>query len=387
MAPTKINDPAAIIFTTGSTGPPKGVLYTHGNFDAQVEEIRDFYSIRPGEIDLPGFPLFGLFNCAMGTTTVIPDMDPSRPARVDPEKFVEAIHDWKVTQTFGSPAIFNRVGRYCEEHQIQIPTVRRVLSGRRTGAGRCAPEDEGLHRSSGRRAYSLRGDRVVAGGFDRGHGSFAGDCRSHQPGGPEFCVGRKFPQIEWKVIRIVDGPIECLDETEPLEVDQIGELIVRGPVVTPEYVTRVEANALGKIPDGTSVWHRLGDVGYFDSQERFWFCGRLAHRVLTTEGPMYTVCCEAVFNQHPAIFRSALVGVGTPGRQLPVIILEPLEGRMPEVKQDRDELLAEMSQLAISNPLTERIEHFLLHPAVPPLTFATTPRYSERNWPSGPQRN
>ncbi len=81
LAPTSAEDPAAIIFTTGSTGPPKGVLYTHGNFDAQVDAIRDFYGIVPGEIDLPAFPLFGLFNGAMGVTAVIPDMDPSRPAR------------------------------------------------------------------------------------------------------------------------------------------------------------------------------------------------------------------------------------------------------------------------------------------------------------------
>ena len=104
------------------------MLYRHGNFDAQVDQIRDFYGIRPGEIDLPGFPLFGLFNCAMGVTAVIPDMDPSRPARVDPPKIVEAVRDWQVTQAFGSPAIWNRVGRYCEQQGIRLPTVRRVLS-------------------------------------------------------------------------------------------------------------------------------------------------------------------------------------------------------------------------------------------------------------------
>ena len=74
-------EPAAIIFTTGSTGPPKGVLYRHGNFYEQVSQLQAFYGIEPGEIDLPGFPLFGLFNCAMGVTTVIPDMNPTRPAQ------------------------------------------------------------------------------------------------------------------------------------------------------------------------------------------------------------------------------------------------------------------------------------------------------------------
>ena len=127
-AHTMADDPAAIIFTTGSTGPPKGVLFTHGMFDAQVREIQDFYGIEAGEIDLPCFPMFGLFNCMMGVTAVIPDMDPTRPAMVDPRKILEAADDWNITQAFGSPAVWNRVGSYCEEHGIKLPTLRRVLS-------------------------------------------------------------------------------------------------------------------------------------------------------------------------------------------------------------------------------------------------------------------
>ena len=91
---------------------------------------------------------------------------------------------------------------------------------------------------------------------------------------------------------------------------EIGELIVRGPVVTDRYVTRVEANALAKIADGDAFWHRMGDVGYLDQQDRFWYCGRLSERVLTAAGPMYTVPCEAIFNRHPEVRRSALVGIG-----------------------------------------------------------------------------
>ena len=128
IAATEANDPAAIIFTSGSTGPPKGVLYEHGMFNAQVDALRDFYQIQPGEVDLPGFPLFALFNAAMGVTTVIPDMDPTRPADVDPRLLIEAILDQGVTQAFGSPALWNRVGRYCEERQVTLPSLRRALS-------------------------------------------------------------------------------------------------------------------------------------------------------------------------------------------------------------------------------------------------------------------
>lgn len=361
---TNRDDPAAIIFTTGSTGPPKGVLYTHGNFDAQVDEIRDFYRIEPGEVDLPGFPLFGLFNCAMGATAVIPDMDPSRPARVDPAKIVEAVRDWKVTQAFGSPAIWNRVGSYCQERAVRLETVRRVLS-----AGAPVPVDvlermkacihsEGeVHTPYGATeslpVASIAATEVLA--------QTAAETRR----GGGVCVGRKFPHIEWKVIRAVVGSIPEIAQAEPLPDGQIGELIVRGPVVTRQYVTRQEANALAKIRDGATVWHRMGDVGYLDAQGRFWFCGRVAHRVLTAEGPMYTVRCEAIFNQHPAIFRSALVGVGPAGQQQPVTVLEPFADRAPKSAADRQELIGEIRRLGKTSPLTEPIEHFLLHPALP----------------------
>ncbi len=430
------DDPAAIIFTTGSTGPPKGVLYSHRNFDAQVDQIREFYGIQPGEIDLPCFPLFGLFNCALGVTAVIPDMDPSRPARVDPLKIIEAANDWRATQAFGSPAIWDRVGRYCESHGLRLPTIRRVLSAgapipaevlRRMKA--CIhPEGEvhtpygateslpvasnsasevlgfsggadipvcqggipfgGADIPVGGADIPVGGANIPVGGADIPVGGAdipvcqTGDispgrqeclphcddrmgtaARTRQGGG--VCVGRRFRDIRWKVIRIVDGPIRSIEEVEELPPGSIGELIVSGPQVTRAYATRTQGNALSKIADGAAVWHRIGDSGYLDDRDRFWFCGRVAHRVLTADGPMYPICCEAIFNQHPAIRRSALVGTGPASRQRPVIILEPHQGQMPRTAKQREALLAEIRQLAAANPLTARITEFLLHPRFP----------------------
>jgi len=88
MTRTGRDETAAILFTTGSTGPAKGAVYTHGNFDAQLHQIKTHLGLSADEIDLSTFPLFALFWPALGITSVIPDMDPTRPALVNPEKII-----------------------------------------------------------------------------------------------------------------------------------------------------------------------------------------------------------------------------------------------------------------------------------------------------------
>ena len=148
--------------------------------------------------------------------------------------------------------------------------------------------------------------------------------------GQGTCVGRRFAGIDWKVIRIRDDAIGDLSEVEALPAGEIGELIVRGPVVTTQYVTRTEANACTRSGTASGFWHRMGDVGYLDAQDRFWFCGRKSHRLQTAHGTMFTIPCEAIFNGHPAVYRSALVGIGQPGAQVPVVVVETWPERRPQ---------------------------------------------------------
>ena len=369
-ATTTADDPAAIIFTSGGTGPPKGVLYRHGNFDRQVAEIQAIYGIEPGEIDLPCFPLFGLFNAAMGVTTVLPRMNFSRPAMVDPCNIVEAVEQWNVTQSFASPSVWDRVGPYCEQHGVRLKSLRRVMSAGAPVPARVLRSMKAVIHSEGE-VHTPYGATEALPVATISSSEVLNRTWPLTEQGRGVCVGRRFPRIEWRVIRIVDGPINSISQTEQLPAGEIGELIVLGPVVTTEYVTRREANAMAKITDdspGTGPhpgqWHRMGDCGYFDDQQRFWFCGRVVHRVLTKSGPMYPITCEAIFNRHPAVFRSALVGVGAKCEQTPVIIVEPHRDWRSN-RQNRTRLIAELRTLGKENPITAAIDDFLIHRSLP----------------------
>jgi acyl-CoA synthetase (AMP-forming)/AMP-acid ligase II len=192
-----------------------------------------------------------------------------------------------------------------------------------------------------------------------------GDTAARSQQGAGTCVGRRFPGMTWRVIRIDDGPIASIEAADVLPPGQIGELIVQGPVVTRQYVTRREANALHKIRDGESFWHRMGDLGWLDEQDRFWFCGRKSHRVRTAQGEMYTVPCEAIFNRHPQVYRSALVGIGPVGQQRPVIVIEAWPDRRPRSEAERNTLCDELRGLGRAYLHTRPIEDFLLHRAMP----------------------
>lgn len=361
---TTTTDPetvAAILFTSGSTGPPKGAVYKHGNFIAQVAALKQVYDIKPGEIDLPTFPLFALFAPALGMTAVIPQMDFTRPGSVDPQRIIQTINRYKTTTMFGSPALINRVGRYGAEHGITLPSLKRVISA---GAPVPAPvlarfsclltADTEIFTPYGATeslpVCSIGSKEILsetAAMTDKGHG---------------ICVGKPVDGIRLEIITITDEPIDHWQDSLIVADGNVGEIVVQGNQVTAGYYQRTEADQLSKITDsGKGFFHRMGDLGWRDTQGRIWFCGRKSQRVETENGAMFTIPVEAVFNTHPEVFRTALVGIGKDKHKKPVLCVE-LE---KQCKTDKEQIKNELLAVAASFPHTSKITTILFHPAFP----------------------
>lgn len=362
------DDEAAVIFTTGSTGPPKGVPYTHGTFHAQIDRIASRYNIQRGSRDLACFPLFGLFDAVMGVTAIIPDMDPTRPADVDPTKLIAAARQWEVDQAFGSPALWKTVTRWCEQNAVgrPFPTLRRVLSaGAPVPASTLASLRRFVHVDADiETPYGATEALPIASIESREVIAETGPAANKGKG---VCVGTRFDGVHWKVIEISDDEIRYLSDISELARGKIGELLVSGPMVTRRYVTRTDQNRLHKVNDGDTVWHRMGDVGYLDAQDRFWFCGRKAHRVVSRDRTFFTVPCEAIFNLHGDVEKCALVGRGPVSQQTPVIVVQPVDLSIARDLPRRDALIRRLGELAAGNPLTHRIDDFVIRDAPLPV--------------------
>ncbi|MEN1929905.1 olefin beta-lactone synthetase [Luteimonas sp. MJ250] len=363
LADNAPDDVAAILFTSGSTGVPKGVVYRHRHFVAQIDMLGGMLGVSPGGVDFPTFPPFALFDPALGLTSIIPDMDPTRPAKADPRKLHAAIERFGVTQLFGSPALM----RVLAEHGKPLPTVTRV-----TSAGAPVPADV---------VAKMRELLPDDGQFWTPYG--ATEClpvaviegrelvtlRERTEAGAGTCVGRPVAPNEVRMIRVTDEAIPEWSDALLVKPGQVGEITVAGPTATDTYFNRDAQTALAKIREagsfsaGTSrIVHRMGDLGYFDAEGRLWFCGRKSQRVVTAQRTLCTEQIEPVFDTHPDVRRTALVGIGERGAQRPLLCVE-LQPGIDRAEHAR--IADELRHLGEGFVHTAHVDAFAFHPAFP----------------------
>ncbi len=359
---TECDDTAAILFTSGSTGPPKGAIYTHGTFAAQVDALRELYDIRPGEIDLPTFPLFALFAPALGMTALIPQMDFTRPGAVDPAMILGPAAEYGATTMFGSPALLNRVGRHGVAQGMTLPHLKRVISAGAPVPASVLERFAALLPEDGE-IFTPYGATEALPVCSIGSNEVLSETGRMTDKGLGVCVGLPVAGLWLAIIPISDDPIEQWDDGMALPPLEVGEITVLGPQVSRAYLNRPRETEMAKIadPDG-GIWHRMGDVGYKDSNGRIWFCGRKAHRVVTPAETLFTIPVEGVFNTHPEVFRTALVGIGKKGAQRPVLCVELEAGKG---KGEQRRIRRELLELGSGFAHTREIKDILFHPAFP----------------------
>jgi acyl-CoA synthetase (AMP-forming)/AMP-acid ligase II len=361
------DDPATIMYTTGSTGPAKPALYEHRNLCnifRLVHRTWRFDGQAAPPIDMPVFPAFFSIGLSAGGTIVIPPIDYVRqsPADVDPGALLEVIRDCQVETLFASPVILESLARLGREQGARAPSLRTVIGG---GAPLYADVIGPLRRmiGDGGEVHADYGATEALPATELpGHETLSEEAATGD--GRGLCVGRAFAGVELKIVAIADGPIASVSDMRELPAGEIGEVIVRGPHVSPRYADDPISTLANKIadPEG-AVWHRLGDAGYLDADGRLWCCGRLGHRVELASGTLFPLMVEPIFDAHPRVRRSALVGVGSPGAVRPVLCVE-LEGgavRGRDLPALRDELLA----LAADHPTTREIADVLFHRRLP----------------------
>jgi acyl-CoA synthetase (AMP-forming)/AMP-acid ligase II len=353
---------AAIVYTSGSTGLPKGAVFSHANFAAQIEMLAKALDLCGDEIDLPAFPLFALIDCLLGVTAVIPDMRFPAPAKVDPVRMVNAIQTHHVDTMFVSPAALARVARYGAENKLKLTSLKKVITAgapapaevQEQFVGLLSPEASlfGVYGSTETLPVSMINSREV----------LSETCFLSAQGAG-VCIGRPVDGAHVRMIRISDEAIPNWSQSLEVPIGTVGEITVKGGAVTESYVGQEQATLLAKIrdADGKTV-HRMGDLGYFDHKGRLWYCGRKSHRVVTASDILFTEPIEGIFNAHPQVYRTALVRVERAGVTEPVLWVELSPAAWDA---DRNCLTGELLELAKTYEIAHPIKTILFHPAFP----------------------
>jgi olefin beta-lactone synthetase len=362
MAVMEKNHPAAILFTSGSTGPAKGVLFSHDIFNHQVRILQEQFNITPDETDLPTFPLFGLFSIGLGITSIIPEMDATKPARVNPKNIIDPIQNYKISSSFGSPALWDTVSRHCLSQNIQLPSLKRIIMAGAPVSGDLLARFENII-DKNCKIYTPYGATEVLPVSLIDRREILDETWSLSSQGKGTCVGYPIPGVEIKIIEITDQPILNWQDVTESDANTVGEIVVKAEWATRTYYNRQDLTQLSKIKDRNSFWHRMGDLGRLDENNRLWFYGRKNQRVVTELETLYTIPCEAIFNQHPDVKRSALVGTGF--KTMAVIIIEPANLERIKSQESRKRFTKELLERGAKSSLTQSITKVLFHEEFP----------------------
>jgi acyl-CoA synthetase (AMP-forming)/AMP-acid ligase II len=276
--------PALLTFTTGTTGLPKAIARSHDFLLGQHRVLHHHMPFRPGDVDMPTLPVFLLHSLAGGATCVIADADLKHVGQVDAGPLIKQVREHQVSSISGSPAFFRCLVDGLLERDEQLAGLQNLYTG---GARVPAQLVDDLTKVA-----PNAGIHVVYGSTEAEPIAVL-DARQHRDAllatsDQGALVGRPVPDIQ---IRI-DG-------------DPVGEILVAGAHVNSGYLDNPSADALHKVHDGDTIWHRTGDVGHIDQNNDLWLVGRVGEEV----AGLWPLCAEGAAESLHFVRKSGLVDI------------------------------------------------------------------------------
>jgi acyl-coenzyme A synthetase/AMP-(fatty) acid ligase/pimeloyl-ACP methyl ester carboxylesterase len=314
-ADAPVDADCAVLFTSGATGPAKGVVYTHRQAAAQLELVRATYGLTDRDRLVAAFAPFAILGPALGIGSAVPDVDVTAPGSLTAAALADAAAAVDATVVFASPAALRRV----------VATAADLSAGRREALGGIrllmsagAPVPATLLRSlrevlPAADAHTPYGMTEVLPVTDVSLAGIeaAGD-------GEGVCVGRPLPGVDVRVSPL--SPTGAADAPLTDRAGVTGEVCVRAAHVKDRYDAMW---ALERAASRDPGWHRTGDIGHLDADGRLWIEGRLQHVVATASGAVTPVGIEQRVERVPGVAAAAAVGVGPAGAQVVVVVVVP----------------------------------------------------------------
>lgn len=333
------DDPAAILFTSGSTGPAKGVAYTHGQLAALRDVLAAHFGVTADTGLVTGFAPFALLGPALGTRSATPDMDVSAPRTLTAASVAAAVRASDARMVFLSPAaVLNVVATADVLTAADRDALARVEAFLSTGAPVGAPlltaigalmPNATAHTPYGMTECLLVTDVTLAEIAAAAEAADAAETGSTDPGSADAAdsgvlVGAPIGANRVRISALdADGRATGLPGEEP---GVLGEVLISAPHLKDHYdrLYLTDRAAIREVPDDGSRWHRTGDIGHLDASGRLWIEGRLPHVIVTADGPLAPVGPEQQIERVDAVRRAAVVGVGPHRLRQAVAVVETI---------------------------------------------------------------
>ncbi len=313
--PKRADNTAAVLFTSGATGPAKGVVYRHDQLRGQLDRVRQVMRIGPDDRLVAAFAPFALYGPAMGIAAAVPDMDVTKPGTLTASALAAAVQAVDATVLFASPAALLNVAETAGELSID---QRAALAGVRTVLSAGAPVSLPLLRRV--QAVLPAAELHTPYGMTEALPVSDVSLAQIEEAGPGngVCVGWAVPGVQIRISALdaagaAAGPLST-------EVGVTGEICVSGGHVKDHY-DRLWATERQSSRD--PGWHRTGDVGHVDEAGRLWVEGRLVHVITAPDGPLTPVGIEQRVEALDGVRAAAAVGVGPAGTQQLILVVVP----------------------------------------------------------------